>query len=792
MEKFRTKYGYFSEDGREYVILRPDTPRPWINLVFNREYGLVISQTGSGFSWWGDANICRLTRWEQDLIKDEWGKYLYIRDLDSGDYWSAGWKPVCADYEDYECRHGIGYTIIKNTTHRITSAVTYFVPPDEPLEIWKVTLSNGSTKPRRLSLISYLEWCLGNAQDTHREFQKTFIETDYDPDSFAIFGRKRRQLVPGHISTGLMEWPCEAFHAVSARPGSFEGDKEAFIGMYRSQRNPMAVERGRLSGTVGKWHDSIAGLQVELELAPGEKKDVIFTLGLAKGRKEAKSLIKKYSSCKEVDEAFGGTRAFWARYLDDLSVETPDEAFNIMTNVWLKYQAIGRMWARTAYYQSSGGYGFRDQIQDSQVFLSLDAAETRRQILLHAEHQFVDGTVYHWWHPLIEVGARTGISDNLLWMVFVTLNYLKETGDFTILDARAKYVDGPEAPLYEHCLKAIERVLGRFSERGLPLIGEGDWNDGMNRVGTEGRGESIWLSHFLYGVLTGFSEVCSKRGDEVRTQEFRTRAEQLKAKVNDYGWDGRWYIRATRDDGEPLGSSNCREGKLFLNAQTWAVINGVASNERAEGVMDEVEKLLVREYGPLLFHPAYLEPDEKIGYLSRYSPGLRENGGLYSHAATWAVEAECILGKGDKAYDIYSRMCPIKRGKNPDHYKAEPYVTPGNVDGPDSAHFGRGGWTWYTGSAAWMFRIGVESMLGVRPTYEGLVIDPCIPKEWNGFKITRKFRGATYIIEVRNPDHVEKGVKEVVVDGAKLRSSVIAPFADGKTHKVEVVMGRRG
>jgi len=479
-------------------------------------------------------------------------------------------------------------------------------------------------------------------------------------------------------------------------------------------------------------------------------------------------------------------------------VSTPDDAMDIMENVWLKYQAIsGRLWGRTAYYQTGGAYGYRDQLQDSQVFLPLDPEQTKKQILLHARHQFRDGTVYHWWHPISEIGHRNQISDNLLWLPFVLNAYLQETDDTGILNLREPFVDDAVgATVYDHCVRAIDRALKRTSDRGLPLIGAGDWNDGLSAVGLEMKGESVWLAHFLYKILLDYSEVAARHGDVTQAGEFRQHATELKTSIDRYAWDGEWYFRATRDSGGRLGSKENKEGRIYLNAQTWAVIAGVAEKERAEQVMDVVEKSLEFKAGPLLLYPSYKKPDKYIGYLTRYGPGMRENGGVYTHAATWAVIAEAMLGRGENAFRMYSKLNPINRGKNPLEYCAEPYVTPGNIEGPESPFYGRGGWTWYSGSAAWLFKVGLEWILGVRPTVDGLLIDPCIPPAWDGFKVRRAFRGATYSIEVKNPEHVECGVRELWVDGEREcmskgpREKVVPVFPPGTKHAVTVILGK--
>ncbi|MDE3059300.1 MAG: glycosyl transferase family 36, partial [Bacteroidota bacterium] len=426
----------------------------------------------------------------------------------------------------------------------------------------------------------------------------------------------------------------------------------------------------------------------------------------------------------------------------------------------------------------------------------IDPEKTKSQIQLHARHQFTDGTVYHWWHPIIEEGLRNQISDNLLWLPYVVGAYLEETNDDAVLDAAEPFVDERKpATLYEHCGKAIDKVLARFSSRGLPLIGAGDWNDGLSAVGLDMKGESIWLGHFLYGILLDFSSIAVRKKDFERAQRYSRRADELKEKLNTLGWDGKYYYGATKDNGERIGSSANVEGTVWLNPQTWAVIAGASDLGRSKQVMDVVEEKLEKEIGPLLLYPSYTTPDKDIGYLTRYAPGMRENGGVYTHASTWAVIAEAMLGRGDVAYRFYSKLNPILRGMKPDTYYAEPYVTAGNIEGPDSAFYGRGGWTWYSGSAAWLFKVGFEWILGIRATRDGLLIDPCIPSKWSGFKARRIFRGAVYSIDVKNPNHVQCGVKELSVDGVQHtiasapREKVVPPFEKGTKHNVVAILG---
>ena len=790
MSKFKTKYGYFTDDGKEFVITRPDTPRPWINIIANGDYGLVISQTGSGYSWWKNSSVARITRWLQDLVKDEMGKYVFIKDRDMKKFWSLGWKPSCPKFDFYEVRNGIGYTTITSKINSIKSSATVFVPPAENLEIWKITIKNEDSESRHLSLYTYFEWCLGSSDDVHREFQKTFIDTWFDDGLNALFGKKKKHLVPKYISTGMFEYPIAGFSSISEKCASYEADKERFFGMYRSLVNPAGLEKEALTNTAGPWYDPISSFQVNIDLKPGEEKVMIYTIGHLEDEKKAKALIKKYHSVAEADKAFAKTKKFWAGLLAGLEVKTPDEAFNILTNTWLKYQTIaGRLWAKTAYYQFSGGIGFRDQLQDSQVFLPLRPELCKKQILMHAGHQFVDGTVQHWWHQLTTIGAATNMTDDLLWLVYILFSYLEETKDFKILDIKVPYLNGPAGTLYQHCCRAIDKVLSWFSKRGLPLIGDGDWNDGFNLIGSGWKGESVWLAQFLYDILLRFAPIAERKKDKRRAKGYVGRAKKLKIAVNKYCWDGEWYFAATRDDGKVVGGRKCREGKVYLMTQTWGVFNDVSTEERKIKSMNAVWKYLQTKYGPLLIAPGFSVPDEHIGYITRYAPGVRENGAVYTHAACWAVLAECSLGRGDKAYEIYSSFCPIKRGMDPDLYKCEPYVTPGNTNGPQAADYGSGGWTWYSGSGGWLYRVSTNWILGVRPTYGGLVIDPCIPSEWDGFTMKRAYGRAVYNIEVTNPEHVSKGVKKVYLDGKRMDSKMIKDLSDGKSHNVKAVMG---
>lgn len=804
---FKTPYGHFAEDGASFVITRPDTPRPWVNIMSSGTYGVAMSQTGAGYSWLHHASMNRITRWNQDLIQDFAGRHIYVRDDKTGKFWSVGWQPVQARPQSYEVIHGVGYTIINSQVNDVQIQWLVFVPHDEPLEVWRLRIKNVGKTARSLSLWTYLEWNLGESPDWHREFHRTFIETAIHDHGRVMLAKKR--LSPLKNNRGQLwnrTWDHVAWHAVNAPVRAVCGDKQAFLGNYGSLRAPAALKEGRYVGpTTGKWDDGISSLCVPVTLKPGQERSVLFTVGAADSQSQALVKARRFMDFSQVDNAWGRTEMFWDKYMEAFPVKTPDRGFDLLTNTWLKYQALSaRLWGRTAYYQTGGAYGFRDQLQDSQVFLPLDPSGTRRQIHLHARHQFTDGTVYHWWHPLSEEGLPSKYSDDLLWLPFVTMNYLKETAHWGLLAEEAPYARRPGerketiGSLYDHAVRAIDKALSRLSPRGLPLMGEADWNDGLNGAGLGGKGESVWMGHFLYGVLRDWAATIDRAlaqkavpaAEKARAARYRKAAEKLKTAVNRHGWDGAWYKAATTDDGSPLGSHVNKEGKIHLNAQTWAILNDVVPTEaRRSALLKSLDKFLYGPHGPLLLSPAYTVPDERVGYLTRYSPTTRENGGVYFHAAVWALQMECALGRARKAWELYQRMSPVLRGaKEPELYRAEPYVTPGNVDGPGSPTPGRAGWTWYTGSAAWLYRISTEWFLGIRPDWDGLRVRPCLPPAWNEAEATRVFRGGTYRITIRRDSKLPAGAQKILFNDKELAGDVL-PVAPGKTNAVLVRVG---
>ncbi len=790
--KFDTKYGAFSDDGNEYVINTWNTPKPWVNVISNGTYGLVISQAGGGFSWHTHSEFNRLNRWHQDLIQDNWGKYFYIKNNDTEEIWSPAWMPVKTHLDKFQAAHGFGYSRFTSEYKGVKVVLTVFVPMDEELEIWDFHIENNNDSGLSLSLYSYFEWCLGSSADHHREFHKSFLETSFDDELNCLLASKRLWDIPlGEHGHWNIKYPYLGFISCSEKITDYDSDKESFIGKFGSVSNPAGLSADSLRKKLDKWNDSVAVVKTDVELDAGKDKNLQFFMGIKADRETIGKSIKKFSRKDAAGKALKEVKAYWQNLFDTTSFQTPDESINLLANKWLRYQAIaGRLWARTAYYQQSGAFGFRDQLQDSLIFLQLDPSLTLEQIRLHARHQFEDGTVLHWWHPITETGLPTKMTDDLLWLPFVLIQYVNETNDHKSLKVKEPYYDNltKKDSLLNHSVAAIEKVLSRFSERGLPLIGAGDWNDGLSAVGLNMKGESIWLAEFLYLVLKDFADLCRYIKEDKLSKKYNKKAEKLKEAFNKYAWDGEWYYRATKDDGRKIGSKSSEQGKIFLNAQTWAVISGIADSSKAVRALSSVTMSLLHKNGPLLLYPAYSEPDELIGYLTRYAPGRRENGGVYTHAAAWLIWAYSLIKENNSAFETYRRLSPIVNGMVPDVYQAEPYVTPGNIDGPDSPYYGMGGWTWYTGSAAWLQKMIVDRILGVRAVRDGLMIDPCIPEEWKEFSVKRTFRGLVYNIRICNAHNVSSGVKKMLVNGKEVTNNVLNTKKKGPVD-VEVHLG---
>lgn len=762
-----SRFGHFDNthaSGSSFVITDSDTPMPWVNVICNGRYGLTISQNGGGFSWYDDAQHNVLTRWEMDLVRDCYGKFLYIADLDAPldapDIWSLAPAPCRRPYDEYSCTHALGSTTFKTLRSGIRASWTLTVAPRDPVEVWCVELTNTTRKARSLRVASFFEWTCGVAPDVKREFHRLFFDVTFNESASrrAIVATKnmwdiRPKTEREHWN---QPWPYVAAHSVGGaqfdRPLAV-ADKATFLGKYGSTATPKAMIGRDIAGLrqagFGRFGDASAALGGDLTIAPGATVRLHFVITIGTDQKTCLAHVDKYSDEKTAWETPAKAGEFWKKLLSPTSVKTERADFDLLNNHWLPYQALsGRMWGRTGYYQQSGAFGFRDQLQDSQVWLPLDPAGTKRQIMLHAERQFKDGSVYHWWHALADFGNHTACSDDYLWLPFLVGNYIRETGDDSILKLTAPFVDQPDAKatILDHCQRSIERTFKRTSDRGLPFIGSCDWNDGLSAMGIDEKGESVWLGMFLCEVLQNFATVVERSGDADAAKRYRSKRDEYVKAINAHAWDGQWYKYGTKDSGEWIGSSQSPEGKIHLNAQTWSILTGIAPEDRAAAAWESVKKNLLSPYGPLLLSPAYTIPDPTIGYVTRYSPGSRENGGVYMHAATWALAAACKRRDVDSVSRIWKSVSPPTRGQNADSYFAEPYVTPGNVDGPLSDKPGRAGWTWYTGSAAWLNRVSLEWILGIRPTFTatgeaGLLIDPVPPVEFGKVEVVRTWRG---------------------------------------------------
>ncbi|HJX37765.1 MAG TPA: glucoamylase family protein [Anaerolineae bacterium] len=797
---FDNGLGGFTADGREYVIyLEPSqmTPTPWVNVVANPSFGFLVSEAGSGFTWSENSGENRLTPWRNDPVGDVPGEALYLRDEETGLMWSPTPLPAGAP-SPYLIRHGAGYSVFEHRSHGLQQRLRLFVAPEAPVKIAHLRLENLWKRNRRLTATFYAEWVLG----TFHEVTHQYIIPEYDEESQALLARN-----PYNEPYGSRV----AFVAANQSPHGLTADRAEFLGCQGTLSRPEALGRVGLASAIQAGLDPCAALQLHIDLAPGQAKDIFFLLGQGGDHADAVRLAKRYRDPTEVEAAWEATHRFWDDLLGTVTVETPDLAMNVLLNRWLLYQTLScHLWARSALYQSSGAFGFRDQLQNVMALVLAAPELARAHILEAARRQFEAGDVLHWWHPPSGKGVRTRISDNLLWLPFVTAHYVTTTGDIAILEERLPFLDGePLEPgeqerygsyestdtahtLYEHCHRALLKgtTAGRH---GLPLIGTGDWDDGLNRVGIAGRGESIWLGWFLYATLTAFAPLCRRAGDERRASAYLSQAQQLSQALETSGWDGDWYLRAYYDDGTPLGTSQAAEYQISAIAQAWAVLSGGAQPARARQAMEAVAARLVDSESQLmtLFAPPFDRTLDDPGYIRGYPPGVRENGGQYTHGALWAIWAFAKLGQGDRAQRLFEMLNPIHHAASPEQvarYMVEPYVVAADVYSV-APHKGHGGWTWYTGSASWMYRVGLEAILGLQRSGASFQISPCIPRDWPGYRINYRDGGTLYRISVRNPQGVNQGVKNVMLDGDVLPGLEIPLLGDGKAHEVQVEMG---
>ena len=799
--RFFNGLGGFHQGGREYVTLLGEeqwTPAPWSNVIGNEaDFGFLITETGGGCTWSVNSRENRLTPWSNDAISDPAGEVIYLRDEDSGTVWSATPLPI-REREPYIVRHGQGYSVFEHTSHGISQELLVFAPLDAPVKISLLRLRNRTARKRRISVIQFNELVLG----VSRASSAPYIITEIDKSAATIFAKNP-------FNNEFAE--RVAFASTSETMTSATCDRKEFIGRNSSLEAPAALKRVGLGGRSGAGLDPCAAIQTMVDLAPHEAREVAFLLGEAESKTAAQTLVTEFRQTANVNAAFEKVLAHWDDLLGTIEVRTPDTALDTMLNRWLLYQALScRIWARTAFYQSGGAFGFRDQLQDvmSLVYSRPDIA--RKQILLAAAHQFKEGDVQHWWHPPSGRGVRTKISDDLVWLPFVVAFYIGVTGDESVLEEVVPFlqqrlleadeletymqpeVSEESATIYEHCARALDRSLA-VGKHGLPLMGAGDWNDGMNRVGHLGKGESVWLGWFLYTTLASFAPYVDARKQKQRSNRYHKHLENLKKALEEKAWDGDWYRRAYFDDGTPLGSEQNEECRIDSIAQSWSVISGAADPYRMGRAMAAVEEFLIRRGDGLviLFTPPFDKGSLNPGYIKGYVPGVRENGGQYTHAAVWTITAFSMLGDGERAGELFALMNPINHSSTRaglHKYKVEPYVAVGDVYAVPP-HNGRGGWTWYTGSAGWMYRAGLESILGFKLMKDRLEINPCVPRWWRDFEIVYRRGKAVYRIKVENPLGVSRGVVRVEMDGVAQIGGAIEVVDDEKTHEVRVTMG---
>jgi cyclic beta-1,2-glucan synthetase len=797
--------GGFTQDGREYVIyLGPDThtPAPWVNIIANPTFGTVLSETGSGFTWYGNSQRNRLTQWSNDPVMDPPSEALYIRDEESGVYWTPTPAPI-REKTPYRTRHGAGYTVFEHNSNGIEQELLVLVPIDEqggaPIKLQRLRLRNDSARHRTLSVTYYVEWTLGE----NRESSQMHVVTTWDDEVQALLARNRY-----HPEYG----DRVAFAAISPPAESYNGDRTAFLGRNRSMANPTAMERIRLSRRTGAGLDPCAVLQVRVKLAPGERAEITCMLGQAGSVEEVHTLVQTYLKGLAFETLWGLTKAWWDKLLGTIEVHTPELAADFLINRWLLYQTLScRIWGRSAVYQPGGAFGFRDQLQDVMAFLYAYPELARQHILLAASRQFKEGDVQHWWHPPNGTGIRSRISDDPLWLPYVVAHYTRITGDVDILREEVPFLNAPlleadereacstpesareHETLFEHCRRAVSRGL-TVGPTGLPLMGTGDWNDGMNLVGAGGKGESVWLGWFLVDVLQGMIELADLLDQPDLRKTYQQERKALIQRIEQAAWDGKWYLRAIFDDGTPLGSSANEEAQIDSLPQSWAWLSNAADTVRAEKALESAWSRLVREDEGLvlLLEPPFDKSEPSPGYIQGYPPGVRENGGQYTHAALWLAIAMARRGEGERAVKIMRMLNPIERARDPEglrRYGIEPYVIAADVYRLPG-RIGHGGWSWYTGAAAWMYRAWVEEILGLQVRGNRMQVNPVIPGSWEGFSLSYRHGEAIYEIRVENPEGRERGVAWVELDGQRVRDGVIPLDRDLVKHRVLVHMGK--
>jgi len=810
------KYGYFNDKNREYVITNPRTPWPWINYLGNEDFFSLISNSGGGYSFYKDAKFRRLTRYRYNNVPmDDGGKYFYIKDGET--IWSPGWKPCRTELDEYECRHGMNYTVISGEKNGIKTSVLYFVPLNTWAEVQKLTISNNSGEKRKIQLFSFVEWCLWNAAADMENFQRNFSTGEVEIADSVVYHKTEYKERRNHY----------AFYSVNAPVQGFDTDRESFFGLYNGFDHPQTVFDGKPRNSVAHGWSPIASHYIELELNPGESKDLVFVLGYienseeekweSKGvinKRKAREIIDRFDTSQKVDSALDELRNYWDNLLSIFTVDSGDEKLDRIVNIWNQYQCmITFCFSRSASFFESGigrGMGFRDSNQDLIGFVHQIPGRARERILDIASTQFQDGGCYHQYQPLTKRGNNDiggGFNDDPLWLILGTTSYIKETGDFGILDEMVAFDNDMSVArtLFDHLTVSFDHVVNNLGPHGLPLIGRADWNDCLNlncfsndpnesfqttENKSEGsKAESVMIAGLFVAYGRDYADLCRRRGREDEAARALNLVAEMVDTIKKFGWDGEWFIRAYDFFGRKVGSNENEEGKIFIESQGWCTMAGIGSDEgMCKKALDSVKERLDCEQGIVLNNPAFTKYIIEYGEISSYPAGYKENAAVFCHNNPWIMIGETVAGNGDRAWEYYRKICPSYLEEISDLHKTEPYVYGQMIAGKDAFRPGEAKNSWLTGTASWNFYAITQFILGIRPDYDGLIVDPCIPGSWKGFKVVRKFRNAVYNIEVLNPNGKSKGITELVVDGERQSSNVIPVFGDNREHSVKVIL----
>ncbi|MBN2536338.1 MAG: hypothetical protein JXB88_25875 [Spirochaetales bacterium] len=777
--------GCFDKKTNEYILSNPRTPMPWMHYLFNKDYTALVSVTGGGYSFYKSAKNRRILRARPNNVPfDRPGRYIYIKDNKTGDFHSAGWAPVMKDLDQqtYLCRLGAGFLMIESEYNGIFSELTYFVPMDHNLEIWRLVITNRGEGKLDLSLFTYAEFALFDAMNDRDNYQYTYnIASCYGQGDYIFH------------NTLYYHYHSNVYFCSSERITGYECSRELFIGPYNTEANPKGVLDGTLSNKDISGGNPCAAQKIAITLDPGEKKEIIFVLGIEKEKEQAIQVSQKYFSSHYTENALAEVKNSWQKVFNRFIFKTPSADINSFINFWNPYQM------RTTFYLSRGpsiyegginrGMGFRDSNQDAMGPAYQLGRELSSLLSDLISYQYIAGDASHGYFSLTNEGYGKGYSDDHLWLIYSVCNYIKETGDLDFLKQKIPYIDATkEETVQEHLGRALDFTRTHCGDHNIPLAFTADWNDCLNLHGPNGKGESVWTGFLYHKALLEIIELCRVLHKDILAEKYKQDAREIKDVINATAWDGNWYVRAFDDYGNPVGTEKEKEGKIYLNAQSWAVYSGVAPHEKGKTAMDMAREKCNSEHGLALLWPAYTTHNPLIGSITGYPPGLKENGGIFCHANTWAIIAECLLARGDHAFEYYEKLLPTHYNRIASLHKSEPYVYSQVIAGPAHPEFGLARNSWLTGTASWMFIAFTQYILGIRPYYTGLFIDPCLPRKWDGYKVTRHFRNTMYHIDVENPAHVSKGVKEIYVDGKRIEGNLVHLSPQDQV-QVKVIMG---